>query len=307
MICSPRLRRTRSLPGVDLYLLRQFGFGAANWVAQWYDPKGPYTPEDIADAFFRYLSLGTLKPGEPDMSLAKLHREHQGQRSTSSRHRESRQPRACSSRCSVRPGAASSSSREGHRDTSAAGRARRPLRLAVQARSARDGQAVRGGEGLAVERQRPTSTGRSTSIPMIPSAPLLPDSYVPVKGCRSGRTCRARRRTSSSTRSRAGCCRSSSTASRARCSPPCQVTEAVQCLRRQALRRDAGRWTRAATSRCSTATSTTKLEQALPDQRQPLRDHRRADDRQPLGHEVPRHADHGRGPRARRVRHAATR
>jgi AcrR family transcriptional regulator len=49
-------------PGVDLYLLRQFGFGAANWVAQWYDPKGSYTPEQIADAFFRYLSLGTLKP-----------------------------------------------------------------------------------------------------------------------------------------------------------------------------------------------------------------------------------------------------
>jgi len=47
-------------PGVDLYLLRQFGFGAANWVAQWYDPKGPYTPEAIADAFFLYLSMGTL-------------------------------------------------------------------------------------------------------------------------------------------------------------------------------------------------------------------------------------------------------
>lgn len=53
-------------PGVDLYLLRQFGFGAANWVAQWYDPKGPYTPEAIADAFFRYLSLGTLKPTQGD-------------------------------------------------------------------------------------------------------------------------------------------------------------------------------------------------------------------------------------------------
>ena len=49
-------------PGVDLYLLRQFGFGAANWVAQWFDPKGPYTPEQIADAFFRYLTLGTLRP-----------------------------------------------------------------------------------------------------------------------------------------------------------------------------------------------------------------------------------------------------
>ena len=54
------------LPGVDLYLVRQFGFGAANWVAQWYDPKGPYTPEAIADAFFRYLSLGTLKPPQGD-------------------------------------------------------------------------------------------------------------------------------------------------------------------------------------------------------------------------------------------------
>ncbi|HET9993632.1 MAG TPA: TetR/AcrR family transcriptional regulator [Kofleriaceae bacterium] len=52
----------RLQPGVDLYLLRQFGFGAANWVAQWFDPKGPYSPEQIADAFFRYLTLGTLRP-----------------------------------------------------------------------------------------------------------------------------------------------------------------------------------------------------------------------------------------------------
>lgn len=51
------------MPGVDLYLVRQFGFGAANWVAQWFDPNGPYTPEQIADHFFRYLSQGTLKEG----------------------------------------------------------------------------------------------------------------------------------------------------------------------------------------------------------------------------------------------------
>ena len=49
-------------PGVDLYLVRQFAFGAANWVAQWFDPKGSYTPEQIADSFFRYLTLGTLRP-----------------------------------------------------------------------------------------------------------------------------------------------------------------------------------------------------------------------------------------------------
>ncbi len=51
----------RTKPGVDLYLVRQFGFGAANWVAQWFDPKGPYTPEQIANEFFRYLTQGTLK------------------------------------------------------------------------------------------------------------------------------------------------------------------------------------------------------------------------------------------------------
>jgi TetR/AcrR family transcriptional regulator, cholesterol catabolism regulator len=47
--------------GVDLYLLRQFGFGAANWVAQWYDRKGPYSADDISDAFWRYLAFGTLQ------------------------------------------------------------------------------------------------------------------------------------------------------------------------------------------------------------------------------------------------------
>jgi len=47
-------------PGVDLYLLRQFGFGAANWVAQWYDRKGPYSADAISDAFWRYLAYGTL-------------------------------------------------------------------------------------------------------------------------------------------------------------------------------------------------------------------------------------------------------
>lgn len=49
-------------PGVDLYLLRQFAFGASNWAAQWHDPKSSYTPEAIADAFFRYMTIGTLEP-----------------------------------------------------------------------------------------------------------------------------------------------------------------------------------------------------------------------------------------------------
>ena len=41
---------------------------------------------------------------------------------------------------------------------------------------------------------------------------------------------------------------------------------------------------------------------ALPDQRAPRAAARRHHRRQPLGHDLPRHADHGRGPRARRVR-----
>lgn len=49
-------------PGVDLFLVRQLGFGAANWAAQWFDPDGPYTPEQVAEAFFTYVTMGTLKP-----------------------------------------------------------------------------------------------------------------------------------------------------------------------------------------------------------------------------------------------------
>jgi TetR/AcrR family transcriptional regulator, cholesterol catabolism regulator len=49
-------------PDVDLFLVRQLAFGAANWAAQWFEPGGAYTPEQIAGAFFRYLTQGTLKP-----------------------------------------------------------------------------------------------------------------------------------------------------------------------------------------------------------------------------------------------------
>ena len=74
-------------------------------------------------------------------------------------------------------------------------------------------------------------------------------------------------------------------------------------LRRQALRRDAGDG-RGAPRGGVPPLRRGEARQALPDQRQPLRHHRRADERLALGHEVPRHADHGRGARARRVRHA---
>ena len=50
--------RVRS--GVDLKLVRLYGFGAVNWVATWYTPGGKRTPEQLADAFWGYLALGLL-------------------------------------------------------------------------------------------------------------------------------------------------------------------------------------------------------------------------------------------------------
>jgi TetR/AcrR family transcriptional regulator, cholesterol catabolism regulator len=49
--------------GVNLKLLRLLSFGAVNWVAQWYSPSGPFTPEQIADAFWDYASAGVLEQG----------------------------------------------------------------------------------------------------------------------------------------------------------------------------------------------------------------------------------------------------
>ena len=46
---------------VNLKLLRLLSFGAVNWVAQWYSPRGPFTPEQIADAFWDYTSSGVLE------------------------------------------------------------------------------------------------------------------------------------------------------------------------------------------------------------------------------------------------------
>src|SRR5437868_12654661 len=39
-------------PGIDAELVRQFGFGALNWVAQWRQENDPRTAEQIADAFW---------------------------------------------------------------------------------------------------------------------------------------------------------------------------------------------------------------------------------------------------------------
>jgi AcrR family transcriptional regulator len=61
---------------VDLKLLRLFGFGSINWVAQWYHPDGGRTPEQIADAFWGFMALGVLdeakRPADLDAALAGL-------------------------------------------------------------------------------------------------------------------------------------------------------------------------------------------------------------------------------------------
>jgi TetR/AcrR family transcriptional regulator, cholesterol catabolism regulator len=35
--------------------------GALTWVAEWYDPKGAMTPDDIADELMRVLTKGIAK------------------------------------------------------------------------------------------------------------------------------------------------------------------------------------------------------------------------------------------------------
>ena len=51
-------------PEIDVRLVRLFGLGAANWVLQWYTPKGDYTPEEIAEKYARFFA-GSIFPGAP--------------------------------------------------------------------------------------------------------------------------------------------------------------------------------------------------------------------------------------------------
>lgn len=60
--------------GVNLKLVRLFGFGAVNWAATWYQPGNGFTPEQIADSFWAYLALGLLaddkRPSGTDLLTA---------------------------------------------------------------------------------------------------------------------------------------------------------------------------------------------------------------------------------------------
>lgn len=59
-------------PGVDLRLLRLFGFGAMNWVTVWYRPGGGRSPEEIADAFLLYIAKGVLRPEIADHVVSQV-------------------------------------------------------------------------------------------------------------------------------------------------------------------------------------------------------------------------------------------
>jgi len=47
--------------GFNLSVVRMLSMGALTWVAEWYDPKGPMTPADIADELMRILGGGLVR------------------------------------------------------------------------------------------------------------------------------------------------------------------------------------------------------------------------------------------------------
>jgi TetR/AcrR family transcriptional regulator, cholesterol catabolism regulator len=51
-------------PAVNVKLVRLLGFGAINWVPQWFNPAGDLTPEEVADAFWAYMTFGVLSDRE---------------------------------------------------------------------------------------------------------------------------------------------------------------------------------------------------------------------------------------------------
>ncbi|MBN9537030.1 MAG: TetR family transcriptional regulator [Reyranella sp.] len=48
--------------GFDPSVVRMLTMGALTWVAEWYDPKGPLTPDEIADELMGVLTNGIVKP-----------------------------------------------------------------------------------------------------------------------------------------------------------------------------------------------------------------------------------------------------
>ena len=50
-------------PGVDLSVVRMLVLGSLTWVAEWYDPEGPKSADDVADALMKMVTEGIARPG----------------------------------------------------------------------------------------------------------------------------------------------------------------------------------------------------------------------------------------------------
>jgi len=48
-------------PGFDLSVVRMLMLGSLTWAAEWYDPKGPMAPDDLADELMKLATSGIVK------------------------------------------------------------------------------------------------------------------------------------------------------------------------------------------------------------------------------------------------------
>ncbi len=62
----------RGRPMVDLEAVREFGFGALNWVATWYRPESGRTPEQISDTFWTFMAYGLMTEGARPPNVSSL-------------------------------------------------------------------------------------------------------------------------------------------------------------------------------------------------------------------------------------------
>jgi len=57
-----------SLHALDPGLATIFAFGSVNWMAHWYDPGGPFSSQEVGEAFARFILKGLdAVPGEGSM------------------------------------------------------------------------------------------------------------------------------------------------------------------------------------------------------------------------------------------------
>ena len=62
----------RARPMIDLEAVREFGFGALNWVATWYRPDSGRTPEQIADTYWTFMAFGLMTESERPANVGAL-------------------------------------------------------------------------------------------------------------------------------------------------------------------------------------------------------------------------------------------